>query len=144
MIFFFNSYSLVASGSTDNFVKLWFIATLAYNREIRFIAYNHSSIRNCITHKNGYFITTNSNDIKIWNETTYNLIKTINNKNSITSIAELPDGNFATGSYDKNVIIWNGTSLELITTLESQSLITSMLVLRNDTLLTVSNKIVFD
>jgi len=139
-IFFFNSYSLVASGSTDNLAKLWFIGTLAYNREIQFIAYNHSSIRNCITNKNGYFITTNSKDIKIWNETTFNLIKTIDNKNSITSIAELPDGNFATGSYDKNVIIWNGTSLEPITTLESQSIITSMLVLRNDTLLTVSNK----
>jgi len=112
----------LASGSSDNTIKIWNLAT---GELIRTLSGHSNSVRSVAISPDGRTLSSGSRDktIKIWNLATGELIRTLSSHSDrVRSVAISPDGRtLASGSDDKTIKIWNIATGELIRTLSGHS-----------------------
>jgi WD40 repeat protein/tRNA A-37 threonylcarbamoyl transferase component Bud32 len=115
---FANDGITLASGSDDNTIKLWNVAT---KKEIRTLKGHSQWIWTVAFSPDGKTLATGSadRDIKLWNVSTGEEIRTLRgHKGGIASLAFSPDGNtLATASLDKTIKLWNLSTGQVIQTL---------------------------
>ncbi|MFB2804324.1 hypothetical protein [Microcystis sp. BLCC-F209] len=115
----------LATGSSDNTIKLWDVET---GKEIRTLSGHNGYARGEDNHissvsfsSDGKTLTSGSNDdtIILWNVETGEEIRTLSGHNgSVNSVSFSPDGKtLATGSRDKTIKLWNVETGQKIRTL---------------------------
>jgi WD40 repeat protein len=110
--------TLLATGDTDNTVRLWRIA----DGKQLWIGKEHQSwIWSIAFSPDGLWILTGSADAtgRLWDVGTGECIQVLKSSFDITSIAFSPDGQLIVGSGKQNVILWEATTGNLLKTLES-------------------------
>ncbi|MBD2356142.1 serine/threonine protein kinase [Tolypothrix sp. FACHB-123] len=109
---------ILASGSDDNTIKLW---NLASKTEIRTLKGHSQWIWTVAFSPDGKTLASGSADrnIKLWNVSTGEEIRTLKgHKDGIASVAFSPDGNIlATASLDKTIKLWDISTGQVIRTL---------------------------
>ncbi|WP_233154188.1 nSTAND1 domain-containing NTPase, partial [Scytonema sp. HK-05] len=107
----------LASGSDDNTIKLWDVAT---SKELKTLNRHSSSVSSVAFSPDGKTLASGSydNTIKLWDVATSKELKTLNrHSGSVNSVAFSPDGKtLASGSSDNTIKLWDvATSKELKT-----------------------------
>ena len=97
--------TMLASGSSDNSIKIWDLINWGY---IYSLEGHENTISSLVMLKNEFIGSSSwDNTCKIWNLETRNCIYTLTgHKDIVWSIIELRNGGLATCSNDKNIIIW--------------------------------------
>jgi WD40 repeat protein len=119
----------LATGSSDNTIKLWDVET---GKEIRTLSGHNGYARGEDNHissvsfsSDGKTLTSGSNDdtIILWNVETGEEIRTLSGHNgSVNSVSFSPDGKtLATGSRDKTIKLWNVETGQEIRTLSGHN-----------------------
>jgi serine/threonine protein kinase len=112
----------LASGSFDNTIKLWNLAT---GEQIRTLTGHSKSLESVVISPDGKTLASSSRDntIKLWNLATGEQIRTlIGHSNEVLSVAISPDGKtLASGSRDNTIKLWNLATGEQIRTLTGDS-----------------------
>ncbi|BAY65252.1 protein kinase [Calothrix brevissima NIES-22] len=112
----------LASGSWDNTIKLWNLAT---GEQIRTFSGHSDTVNSVAFSPNGNTLASGSWDktIKLWNLATGEQIRTLKvHSNTVISVAFSPDGNtLASGSSDKTIKLWNLATGEQIRTFSGHS-----------------------
>ncbi|MEH2167363.1 MAG: AAA-like domain-containing protein, partial [Nostoc sp.] len=104
----------IASGSSDNTVKLWNLA----GQELKTLKGHSSSVFSVAFSPDGKTIASGSydNTVKLWNLAGQELKTLKGHSSSVFSVAFSPDGKtIASGSYDNTVKLWNLAGQELKT-----------------------------
>jgi len=108
----------LASGSSDNTIKLWDMAT---GKLLKTLAGHSSSVWSVVFSPDGKTLASGSNDknIKLWDVTTGKPLKTLTGHSSlVTSIVFSPDGKTLTsGSSDNTIKLWDVTTGKPLKTL---------------------------
>ncbi|TVQ42021.1 MAG: serine/threonine protein kinase, partial [Gloeocapsa sp. DLM2.Bin57] len=112
----------LASGSNDNTIKIWSIAT---GEEIRTLIGHSSSVKSVVYSPDGNYLASGSSDktIKIWEVETGKLICTLTGHSGwVNSVNYSPDSRYlASCSSDKTIRIWSIATGEEIRTLIGHS-----------------------
>ena len=112
----------LASGSYDNTIKLWNLAT---GEEIRTLQGHSSPVYSVAISPDGKTLVSGSadNTVKLWNLATGEEIRTFKgHSDEVNSVAISPDGkSIASGSRDKTIKLWNLATGKLIRTLFGHS-----------------------
>jgi WD40 repeat protein len=111
-----------ASGSEDNTIKVWNLAT---GKEITTLTGHSSSVKSVSFSPDGKTLASGSEDntIKVWNLATGKAITTLTGHDSLVrSVSFSPDGKtLASGSGDKTIKVWNLATGKPITSLTGHS-----------------------
>jgi WD40 repeat protein len=107
----------LASGSYDDTIKIWEVAT---GKQLRTLPGHSDSVRSVVYSPDGRYLASGSDDgtIKIWEVATGKELRTLTgHSNGVTSVAYSPDGRYlASGSWDDTIKIWEvATGKELRT-----------------------------
>ncbi|ELS47155.1 tyrosine kinase family protein [Microcystis aeruginosa FACHB-905 = DIANCHI905] len=118
----------LASGSSDNTIKIWEVAT---GRELRTLTGHYSFVRSVVYSPDGRYLASGSSDntIKIWEVATEKEFRKLTgHSNIVWSVVYSPDGRYlASGSYDKTIKIWEvATGRELRTLAVHTDLVSSV------------------
>ncbi|MBD2576110.1 WD40 repeat domain-containing protein [Oscillatoria sp. FACHB-1406] len=112
----------LASGSSDNTIKLWNIET---GKEIRALNGHSESVISISFSPDGKTLASGSRDktIKLWNIETGTVIRTLNGHNSpVISVSFSPDGKtLASSSDDQTIKLWNIETGTVIRTLNGHN-----------------------
>ncbi|MDZ7965263.1 MAG: trypsin-like peptidase domain-containing protein [Nostoc sp. DedSLP03] len=112
----------LASGSYDNTIKIWNLAT---GEQIRILKGHYYSVNSVAFSLDGKTLASGSEDntIKIWNLITGQEISTLKgHSDPVYSVAFSPDGRtLASGSSDNSIKIWNLITGQEISTLKGHS-----------------------
>jgi len=112
----------IASGSSDETIKLWNVET---GELIRTLVGNTGCVHSLNFSPNEKYLVSGSCDktIKLWNVETGKLIKTlIGHISGVDSVNFSPDGKYlASGSWDNTIKLWNVETGELVRTLEGHT-----------------------
>jgi WD40 repeat protein len=118
---------MLASGSIDNTVKLWDIAT---RREVATLSGHRNEVSEIQFSPDGKTLATSSGDstLKLWDVATrQELITFRGHKSWVNSVAFSPDGTIlASGSADFTVKLWNPAGKEATTVLRQKASVTSV------------------
>jgi WD40 repeat protein len=97
---------LLASGSNDNMIKLWEVAS---GRELHTLRGHNDYVTSVAFSPDGRFLASSSWDktVKLWEVVTGRWLTRFEHENYVTSIAFSPDGQLlASGSYDRTIKLW--------------------------------------
>ncbi|BAZ28565.1 WD-40 repeat protein [Cylindrospermum sp. NIES-4074] len=112
----------LASGSADNTIKIWNVAT---GQEIRTLKGHGKWVNTISFSPDGKTLASGSYDktIKLWNVATGEEIRRFNGHgNYVMNVSFSPDGKtLASGSYDKTIKLWNVVTGKEIRTLKGHS-----------------------
>ncbi|MBP5976887.1 ribosome assembly protein 4, partial [Brasilonema sp. CT11] len=112
----------LASGSSDNSIKLWDVAT---GKQLKTLEGHSSSVKSVAFSADGKTLASGSSDnsIKLWDVTTGKQLKTINgHSSSVNSVAFSADGKtLASGSRDNSIKLWDVTTGKLLKTINGHS-----------------------
>ena len=112
----------LASGSGDNTIKLWDVAT---GKEITTLEGHSAGVNRVIFSPDGKTLASGSGDktIKLWDVATGKQITTLNrHSDNVESVSFSPDGKtLASGSWDKTIKLWDVATGKEITTLNRHS-----------------------
>ncbi|KAG7410105.1 Vegetative incompatibility protein HET-E-1 [Fusarium oxysporum f. sp. raphani] len=130
---FSNDGKLIASGSRDNTVKIWNVAT---GEEERTLEGHANSVNSVVFSKDSKLIASGSSDntVKIWNVATGEEAQALEgHANSVNSVVFSKDGKLiASGSRDNTVKIWNVATGEEQRTLKGHTNSVSSVVFSKD------------
>jgi len=108
----------LASGSSDNTVKLWDASSGMLTRSLK----GHQDwVRSVAFSPDGRWLASGSSDnVKLWDASSGELVRSLEgHQHLVNSVAFSPDGRWlASGSDDNNVKLWDASSGELIRSLE--------------------------
>jgi WD40 repeat protein/lysophospholipase L1-like esterase len=111
----------LASGSVDNTVKLWDVAS---RTEVATLSGHSSGVKSVAFSPDGQTLASGSNDctVKLWDVASRTEVATLGSYSSdVTSVVFSPDGRtLASGSYDRTVKLWDVTSRTEIATMKGQ------------------------
>ncbi|HLO85643.1 MAG TPA: ribosome assembly protein 4 [Nostocaceae cyanobacterium] len=114
----------LASGSADNSIKIWDIAT---GQQLQTLSGHSSLVYSVAFSPDGKKLVSGSGDkrIKIWNTTTGKQLQTLSGHFSLVySVAFSPDGKkLVSGSKDNSIKIWNVATGQQLQTLSSHSVL---------------------
>ncbi|MEH1989677.1 WD40 repeat domain-containing protein, partial [Nostoc sp.] len=112
----------LASGSSDNTIKLWDVST---GKAIKTLIGHSSSVWGVGFSPDGKTLASGSSDntIKLWDVSTGKAIKTLTgHSSSVYSVGFSPDGKtLASGSFDKTIKLWDVNTGKAIKTLTGHS-----------------------
>ncbi|TEY20404.1 hypothetical protein BOTCAL_1785g00010 [Botryotinia calthae] len=113
---------IVASGSSDNTIRLWDIAIC---ESLQTLEGHSNAVLSVAFSPNGKIIASGSSDntIRLWDTTTGELLQTLEGySNTVLSIAFSPNGKMvASGSSDNTIRLWDTATGESLQTLEGHS-----------------------
>ncbi|HEV8485431.1 MAG TPA: caspase family protein [Blastocatellia bacterium] len=114
--------SWLASGGSDNAIKIWQVAS---GRELRALTGHTGYVKSLATSRNGQWLASGSSDrtVRIWDVATgRELFSLPGHTSSIEALAFSPDNRWlASGSADKTVKVWNLTNGKEIKTLNDHT-----------------------
>ncbi|HBB94070.1 MAG TPA: hypothetical protein DC054_01650 [Blastocatellia bacterium] len=123
----------LASGGSDNSIKIWQVAT---GRELRALTGHPAPIKSLATSPDGQWLASGSNDgtVKVWNVSTGRELYSLPvQASSIEALAFSPDnGVIASGDADGTINIWNRTDGKPIKTLSEHSKAVTVLAFSGD------------
>ena len=123
----------LVSGSDDNTIKIWNLAT---GNLIRTLSGHSGWVKSVVISPDGQTLVSGSDDntIKIWNLATGNLIRTLSGHSGwVKSVVISPDGQtLVSGSDDNTIKIWNLATGNLIRTLSGHSLYVNSVAISPD------------
>jgi WD40 repeat protein len=112
----------LASGSIDNTIKIWEVAT---GKELRTLTGHFSGVYSVVYSPDGRYLASASadNTIKIWEVATGKELRTLTgHSDSVWSVAYSPDGRYlASGNYDNTIKIWEVATGKELRTLTGHS-----------------------
>jgi WD40 repeat protein len=114
----------LVSGSSDETIKIWNLATGQLLRTLTFTDYfSENNVYSVAISPDGKTLVGSSETIKIWNLATGQLLRTLTVRSgSVRSIAISPDGKtLVSGNADGTIKIWNLATGQLLRTLTGHS-----------------------
>ncbi|MCA2694109.1 MULTISPECIES: serine/threonine-protein kinase [unclassified Microcystis] len=113
----------LASGSYDDTIKIWEVAT---GKQLRTLPGHSDSVRSVVYSPDGRYLASGSVDktIKIWEVATGKELRTLTgHSRGVSSVAYSPDGRYlASGSGDKTIKIWEVETGKELRTLTGHSI----------------------